>query len=226
VVSLLGMGCDNKSTASVDSFSDYGQFAISQSGLGHIMYSAATARSTMDFSAMPVDYGVEDSPPNGGKRPHHIVNSPSPLKHHRQLTSPRDPSSMNASTPRKLYYEEKDAVLVLEVWKFEFYNIQNQPRLKPTLSRYAFVANISCHFFCRVPMERLSLFLIVATSCGNRHRRIVVSRSGLLLLISHGLLHLDALHKSWWQGGNARHMAENSALIPSNVRGTRGSRGP
>ena len=50
-----------------DSFFDYGQFAISQSGLGHIMYSAATAQSTMDFSILPVDDGVVDSPPNGGK---------------------------------------------------------------------------------------------------------------------------------------------------------------
>ena len=112
----------NKCTASADSFSDYGQFAISQSGLGHIMFSAATAQSTMDFSTMPVEDGVVDSPPNGGKRPH-PVTSPSPLKCRRQSSSPRDgPSVMQ----RKLYDEEMGVVAATQVWWFLFFHLESQ----------------------------------------------------------------------------------------------------
>ena len=93
-----------KSIASHDSFSNYGQFAISQSAVGHIMYSTKTAQSTMDFSVMPIDDGVVDSPPNGGKRPN-SVSSPSPLKICRRSTSPQERSRMNPESQRKLYSE-------------------------------------------------------------------------------------------------------------------------
>ena len=84
-----------KSTASHNSFSDYGQFAISQSVVGHIMYSAKTVESTMDFFVMPIDDGVVDSPPfNGGKRPN-LVSSPSPLKICRKSISPQERLGMN-----------------------------------------------------------------------------------------------------------------------------------
>ena len=111
---MLGIYQSNKSVASVDSFSDYGQFAISQSGLGHIMFSAATARSTMDFSMLPVDDGVVDSPPNSGKHPN-AVNSPSPVKCHPNSISAWDVSLMNSKTPRKLYSEGMDLVANHEV---------------------------------------------------------------------------------------------------------------
>ena len=103
-----------KSIASHDSFSDYGQFAISQSVVGHIMYSAKTAQSTMDFSVMPFDDGVVDNPPNGGKRPN-PVSSPSPLKIYRRSTSPQERLGMNPESQRKLYSEPADQLPTLQV---------------------------------------------------------------------------------------------------------------
>ncbi len=97
-----------------DSLVDYGQLAMSEGGVRHIMYSAATAQSTMDFSMMDVDDNVVDSPPNGGKRPVQ-VNSPSPLKCRPESMSPRDRSKMNPETQRKLYDEEMDLVVADEV---------------------------------------------------------------------------------------------------------------
>lgn len=110
---------DYRSAASADSIMDYGQYAISQSGLGHIMYSAATAQSTMDFSMKPIDDGVVDSPPNGGKRPR-PVRSPSPLKSHTLCASPRTRSSDGGAPPRRLYclpenVEEKEDQYVVQV---------------------------------------------------------------------------------------------------------------
>lgn len=114
-VSVHEMDSGKKCTASADSFSDYGQFAISQSGLGHIMFSAATAQSTMDFSMTPVDDGVVDSPPNGGKRPH-IVSSPSPLKCRRQPASLMEECPTNVEAQRKLYVEDMIVLPVQQVW--------------------------------------------------------------------------------------------------------------
>ena len=110
-----------KSTASHDSFSDYGQFAISQSAVGHIMYSAKTAQSTMDFSVMPIDDGVVDSPPNGGKCSN-PVSSPSPLKIYRRSTSPQEHSRMNPESQRKLYSEPADELPALLVRGVFFYS--------------------------------------------------------------------------------------------------------
>ena len=93
---------DCRCAASADSILDYGQYAISQSGTGHIMYSAATAQPTMDFSTKPINDGVVDSPPYGGKRPH-PVSSPSPLKSRTLITSPRFGSSRVGAPQRKLY---------------------------------------------------------------------------------------------------------------------------
>ena len=42
-IAVPQIDCALRCAPSADSFSDYGQFAISQSDLGHIMYSAATA---------------------------------------------------------------------------------------------------------------------------------------------------------------------------------------
>ena len=76
---IMEVLCVAQCAASVDSFSDYGQYAISQSALGHIMVSAATALSTMDFSLLPIDADAVDSPPKAGKRAERL-KSPSPLK--------------------------------------------------------------------------------------------------------------------------------------------------
>ena len=107
-IAIPQIDCALRCAPSADSFSDYGQFAISQSGLGHIMYSAATAQSTMDFSIMP-DEGVVDSPPNGGKCPL-TRSSPSPIKIHARSTSPGLVSQMNVVTQRKLYEEDVDVL--------------------------------------------------------------------------------------------------------------------
>lgn len=93
---------DFSCAASADSILDYGQYAISQSGTGHIMYSAATAQSTMDFSTKPINDGVVDSPPYGGKRPLSVC-SPSPLKSRTLISSPRVRQGPGGAPQRKLY---------------------------------------------------------------------------------------------------------------------------
>ena len=93
---------DCRCAASADSILDYGQYTISQSGLGHIMFSAPIAQSTMDFSMKPINDGVVDSPPNGGKRPR-LLSSPSPLKTRSLTTSPNTRSSAGGAPQRKLY---------------------------------------------------------------------------------------------------------------------------
>ena len=97
---------DFRCAASADSILDYGQYAISQSGTGHIMYSAATAQSTMDFSTKPINDGVVDSPPYGGKRPLSVC-SPSPLKSRTLITSPRIAPSSGGAPQRKLYDDSR-----------------------------------------------------------------------------------------------------------------------
>lgn len=101
---------DFSCAASADSILDYGQYAISQSGTGHIMYSAATAQSTMDFSTKPINDGVVDSPPYGGKRPLSVC-SPSPLKSRTLITSPRVGLAPGGAPQRRLY---NDSALVEE----------------------------------------------------------------------------------------------------------------
>ena len=108
-IAVPQIDCALRCAPSADSFSDYKQFAISQSGLGHIMYSAATAQSTLDFSIMPVDEGVVDSPSNGGKCPL-TRSSPSPVKIRARSTSPGLVSQMNVVTQRKLYEKDVDVL--------------------------------------------------------------------------------------------------------------------
>ena len=122
IVLVPAINSENKCTASTDSFSDYRQFTVFQSGMGHIMYSAATAWSTMDYSVMPVDDSVVDSPPNGGKRTN-PMSSPYPLKCRRRSTSLQDLFGMNAETQRKLYDEHVGVLPSLEVWRFPFYDL-------------------------------------------------------------------------------------------------------
>jgi len=79
----------------------------------------AIAQSTMDFSMMPMDDSVVDSPSNEGKHPN-PMNLAFSLKCRLQLTSPWDHSTLNAMTPQKLYDEEMGVVttikVCLEVW--------------------------------------------------------------------------------------------------------------
>jgi hypothetical protein len=80
------------------------------------MYLAATAQSTMDFSVKPINDGVVDSPPNGGKRPR-PVSSPSPLKSRAMTSSPRNRSSAVGPPQRKLYddSEMQEDLIMIEV---------------------------------------------------------------------------------------------------------------
>ena len=65
-------------TASVDSVMEIETCALSKHGKWHLLYSAATTQSTMDYSRKAVEDDVVDSPPS-----HAIIlvpiNSPSPL---------------------------------------------------------------------------------------------------------------------------------------------------
>jgi len=45
--SVSSIECSNKCATSTDLFSNYGQFAISNSVVGHILYSAKTTQSTI-----------------------------------------------------------------------------------------------------------------------------------------------------------------------------------
>jgi len=107
-VSDSGSDFDFRCAASADSILDYGQYAISQSGTGLIMYSAATAQSTMDFSTKPIDDDVVDSPPFGGKRPH-PVSSPSPLKSRPPITSPIS-RTHNVGAPQRKLYDDSESM--------------------------------------------------------------------------------------------------------------------
>lgn len=87
-------------SASVDSFLEYGQNAILSTG--NFLCSAKTANSTMDFSSMPVDEGVVDSPPS---RVPSLPKScsPSPLRTRDPFTSRMSPSASERLPMRKLY---------------------------------------------------------------------------------------------------------------------------
>jgi hypothetical protein len=113
--SVSGIECSGKCAASADSFSDYGQFVISDNAVGHILYSARTAQSTMDFSTMSVEDGVVDSPPNSAKRAK-VVRSPSPMKCASRSAFAQDRLGMNPETQRKLYDDEMLLVATVEVW--------------------------------------------------------------------------------------------------------------
>ena len=66
-------------TASVDSVMEVEACALWEHGKGHLLYSAATAQSTMDYSRKAIEDDVVDSPPSRGIIPVPI-NSPSPLQ--------------------------------------------------------------------------------------------------------------------------------------------------
>ena len=66
-------------TAFVDSVMEVEACALWDHGKGHLLYSAATAQSTMDYSRKAIEYDVVDSPPSRGIIPVPI-NSPSPLR--------------------------------------------------------------------------------------------------------------------------------------------------
>ena len=69
------------------------------------MVSAPTALLTMDFSMMPLDHGVVDSPPKARNHAQ-CVRSPPPLKNIRHGSSCSDGLERVDITQRKLYKEE------------------------------------------------------------------------------------------------------------------------
>ena len=66
-------------TASVDSMMEIGMCGLSEHDKRHLLYSAATTQSTMDYSCKAVEDDVVDSPPSCGIVPLPI-SSPSPLR--------------------------------------------------------------------------------------------------------------------------------------------------
>ena len=73
--------CDLKHdmcTASVDSIMEIGASVFPQHSKGNLLYSAATAQSTMDYLPKAIEDGVVDNPPS--REVLVVVNSPSPLR--------------------------------------------------------------------------------------------------------------------------------------------------
>ena len=66
-------------TASVDSVMEIRACALLEHDKRHLLYSTATAQSTMDYLHKAVEDDAVDSPPNRGIVPLSI-NSPSPLR--------------------------------------------------------------------------------------------------------------------------------------------------
>ena len=66
-------------TASVDLVMEIGTCALSEHDKRHLLYSTATAQSTMDYSRKAVEDDVVDSPPSCGIIPLPI-SLPSPLR--------------------------------------------------------------------------------------------------------------------------------------------------
>ena len=89
-------------TASVDSVMEYGASAFPQHSKGNLLYSAATAQSTMDYSPKAVEDGVVDSPPS--QEVLIAVNSPSsPLRGKAMVKSSQSNWRDSNGAQRNLY---------------------------------------------------------------------------------------------------------------------------
>lgn len=78
----------NHCTASVDSILKSEDCGLSIKSKGNLLFSAATANSTMDYSKAPLTDGEVNSPP--AKCRIASVGSPSPLRPRRMFTSPNN----------------------------------------------------------------------------------------------------------------------------------------
>ena len=96
----LALDCQFKCHASADSILDYGQYVILSTG--NFLCSAPTRNSTMDFSTLPVNNGIVDSPPKQ-KRFSQVPCSPSPLHSKGVQNLSMVPTNSNKVTQRKLY---------------------------------------------------------------------------------------------------------------------------
>ena len=96
--------CDlkrNMCTASVDSVMEIEASTFPQHSKGNLLYSAATAQSTMDYSPKAVEDGVVDSPPSC--EVFVVVNSPSPLRRKAIVRSSQSNWQDSNGTQRNLY---------------------------------------------------------------------------------------------------------------------------
>ena len=84
------MSQGNQCTASVDSILKSEDCGLSIKSKGNLLFSAATAQSTMDYSKAPLDDGEVNSPP--AKSRIASVSSPSPLRPRRMFASPDNDS--------------------------------------------------------------------------------------------------------------------------------------
>ena len=84
------MSQGNQCTASVDSILKSEDCGLSIKSKGNLLFSAVTAKSTMDYSKAPLNDGEMNSPP--AKTRIASVNSPSPLRPRRMFASPDNDS--------------------------------------------------------------------------------------------------------------------------------------
>ena len=112
----LVVDCQLKCHASVDSILDYEQYVILSTG--NFLCSAPIRNSTMDFSTLPVNDGIVDSPPEQ-KRCSQVPCSPSPLRSKGVQKLSMVPTDSNEAMQKKLY---KDANFPIVEVKSQFPN--------------------------------------------------------------------------------------------------------
>ena len=98
--------CDSKRdmcTASMDSVMEIGASAFPQYSKGNLLYSAATAQSTMDYSPKAVEDEVVDSPPS--RKVLVALNFPSPLRGKAMVKSSQSNWRDSNRAQRNLYLE-------------------------------------------------------------------------------------------------------------------------
>ena len=88
-------------TTSVESVIEYGASAFLQPSKGNLLYSAATAQSTMDYSPKAMEDGVVDSPPS--REVVVAVNLPSPLRGKAMVKSSQSNWRDSNGAQRNLY---------------------------------------------------------------------------------------------------------------------------
>ena len=96
----LAHDCQLKCHASANSIMDYGQYVILSTR--NFLCSSPTRNLTMDFSTLPVNDRVVDSPPEQ-KRCSQVPCSPSPFHSRGVQNSSIVPTNLNKATQRKLY---------------------------------------------------------------------------------------------------------------------------
>jgi hypothetical protein len=101
----------------MDSILDQGGLVHSQRSKGNFLFSAATANSTMDYSAKVIEDGVVDSPPSRG-HVSQVVSSPSPLRVKTKAAASILRSPADSRSFRKLYDSPRPVIREVLVISF------------------------------------------------------------------------------------------------------------